>query len=271
MIRSFLLTLLLLATWAPPTYAMLEHRFIFFPDTSLHSTPTDVKLPFEDVTFLAEDGTPLHGWFIPGDAGRPVVLYCHGNAGNISDRLFTVRFLHQHGLSVLIFDYRGYGQSLGEASEAGTYSDARGARKWLINKGWSDARMIYLGRSLGAAVALQLAIEEPPAGLVLETPFTSIAEMGRHHYPLLFPLIGWLLEVDYDNRSKITRLKAPLLLIHGTMDEIVPVSMGEQLHAAAQGKKKLLLLNGAYHNSPFYETHPEYTDAWRDFISSTRP
>ena len=246
---------------------MLESQFLFFPAAEIHTTPAAAGLPFEDVHFTAADGTALHGWYLPGEEGKPLLLFCHGNAGNIADRIDLLAFLHGLGLPVFIFDYRGYGRSTGEPSEAGSYSDARGALAWLEGRGWPPRRIVYLGRSLGAGVALQLALEHPPAALVLECAFTSVAAMGRLHYPFLSRLLGWLLGADYDCLAKIPRLKCPLLLVYGAADRIVPVAMGRALFARAPEPKRLLLLPGVDHNDFFFAGHPEYRAAWLDLLA----
>jgi hypothetical protein len=227
-----------------------------------------VGLAYEEVRFAAADGTALHGWFLPGDAGRPLVVFCHGNAGNISHRLESLDLLHGLGLSVFIFDYRGYGQSAGTPSEEGTYADARGALAWLRQRGWTPAQMVYFGESLGAAVAVQLALEHPPAGLVLEAPFTSIAAMGRHHYLLLHLLLGWLLDARYDNLDKIDRVRSPLLIIQGEADSIVPPAMARRLYEAAGGPKTLRLIPGANHNDLLFTGGSAYREAWREFLTA---
>jgi fermentation-respiration switch protein FrsA (DUF1100 family) len=261
---KFFPLLLLTGLFFPsPVAAMLEHHFLFFPDQNLHTTPAADGLSYEEIDFPAADGTPLHGWYLPGPEGRPLVLFCHGNAGNIADRVEILRFLHDLGLAVFIFDYRGYGRSQGQASEAGTYDDGRGALDWLAGRGWRPDRMIYFGRSLGAAIALQLALERPPAGLVLESPFTSVAAMGRHHYPLLSRLLGWLLTASYDSLARIADLRTQLLIVHGRADRVVPVAMGEELYRRAPEPKRLLLLPGIDHNDLFFFGPPEYRAAWQ--------
>jgi fermentation-respiration switch protein FrsA (DUF1100 family) len=260
---------LLLATslLAPAiTEGALEQRYIYFPDRQLAATPAALGLAYEEVRFSAADGVRLHGWYLPGAAGRPLVLYCHGNAGNISHRLASLRLLHNLGLAIFIFDYRGYGQSEGTPSEEGTYADARGALAWLQQRGWGREDAIYFGESLGAAVALQLAVEQPPAGLVLEAPFTSIAAMGRHHNPLLYFLFGWLLDARYDNLAKIGRVCSPLLIIQGEADTIVPPAMSRRLYAAANEPKSLRRFAGAGHNDLLFVGGKAYRDAWREFL-----
>lgn len=237
--------------FAMPARAALEHHFLYFPDPVHESTPRQVGLTYEEVSFAAADGTRLSGWLVPGDAQAPVVLFCIGNAGNISHRLDTLLLLHELGVAVFIFNYRGYGTSDGKASEAGLYADVAGAVKHLEGRGWAPERMIFFGRSLGAAVALEQALLTPPAGLVMEAAFTSITAMGRRHYPGLSHLLGWFVAAKYDNLVKIAQLKSPLLLIHGQRDSICPPAMAEELHASASGEKHLLWVPQADHNDAF--------------------
>ena len=261
------LVTLLLSLITAEAEAAMENYFLYFPEPDLTMTPGNVRLDYEDVIFKADDDTELHGWFVPGDNTNQVVLFFHGNAGNISHRVDNLLRLNRLGLSVFIFDYRGYGRSQGEPSESAIYSDARRALSWLANRGYKQESIIYFGRSIGAAVALQLAIEEPPRGLILESPFTSVAGMGKRHYPILYRLLGWLVKDQYDNEEKISRLKAPLLLIHGTADSIVPVAMGQKLYALAPPPKQIYLIDGADHNDGFYLDEDEYWGTWKTFLN----
>ncbi len=229
----------------------LEQHFLYFPQALHEATPASIGLAFEEVTFLARDATKLQGWLVPGKADAPVVLFCMGNAGNISHRLETLQMLHQIGVAVFIFDYRGYGTSEGRASETGTYSDVAGAMNFLHARGWPAERIILFGRSLGAAIALEGSLAKPVAGLIMESAFTSIKEMGRHHYPLLNTFLGWLIGAQYNNLAKIEGLKTPLLLIHGKQDKICPPGMAEQLYKRAPQEKQILWIPGAGHNDGF--------------------
>lgn len=246
-----------------PACAALEQMFLFFPDREMIMTPANMRLEFEDVFFTATDGTRLHGWYLAGEPGQPLVLFCHGNAGNISHRVDNLRLLRELGFAVFIFDYRGYGQSEGQPGEKGTYSDMRGAIAWLQTRGWPPEQMIYFGRSLGAGVALQLALEIPPAALVLESAFTSVPAMGRLHYPLLWQLAGWLLDARYDNMAKIHQLKVPLLMFHGQEDEIVPFAMGRELFENAPQPKRFHAIRGAGHNDTYDFGGVAYWREWQ--------
>jgi fermentation-respiration switch protein FrsA (DUF1100 family) len=251
-----------------PVSAALEQMFLYFPDRELVATPAAMRLEYEDVFFTAADGTKLHGWYLPGAQGAPLLVFCHGNAGNISHRVDNLRLFRELGLAVFIISYRGYGQSEGQPSEEGTYSDMRGALDWLKKRGWSAERMLYFGRSVGAGVALQLALEQPPGALVLESPFTSIRAMGRLHYPLLWMLAGWALDARYDNLAKIRQLKTPLLIFHGDRDDIVPQRMGKELFENAPQAKSFYSISGGGHNDTYDVGGTAYWQRWREFIEA---
>ena len=235
-----------------PLRTALEQHFLYFPITRHEATPASIGLSFEEVEFRATDGTPLFGWLVPGRAGGPVVLFCMGNAGNISHRLETLQLLHDLGVTTFIFDYRGYGRSGGKTSEAGLYHDAAGAMALLHERGWPADRVIIFGRSLGAAVGMETALRMPPAGLIIESAFTSIHAMGRYHYPLLSFLLGWMIEAKFDNLGKIGDLKSPVLLIHGRNDSICPPAMAEQLYSHAVQRKHIYWVDAAGHNDGLY-------------------
>jgi uncharacterized protein len=226
----------------------LLNRLLYFPSRTFYATPADVGLRHEDVRFEAEDGTHLHGWWIPAPR-RPAsahVLLCHGNAGNIGDRVLHARLLADAGLDVFLFDYRGYGSSEGSPDEEGTYRDARAARAAVLRQdGVDGGRILYLGESIGGAVALALALEAPPLGLVLQSAFTSIRDMGRLHYPVI---PSALVPDAYPNLRRVAALRSPLLVIHGDRDDIVPVAHGRALFDAAPEPKRLEIVRGAGHN-----------------------
>jgi len=221
--------------------------FLFFPSRSLDATPAEHGLVFEELRFSAEDGVELSAWWIPTPARPPLghVLHCHGNAGNIGTRIAAARMLSGAGFDVLLFDYRGYGASAGRPTEAGTYRDARAALAALRARPGLDAgRIFYLGESLGGAVALELALREPPCGLILQASFTSVRDMARVHYPWL-PFLG---PDAYPSLQRIARLRAPLLLVHGNADDIVPLAHGQALFRAAPEPKRMEVFAGAGHN-----------------------
>ena len=249
-----------------PLRTALEHHFLYFPAPRHEATPATVSLSYEVIDFQATDGTQLNGWLVPGQSGAPVVLFCMGNAGNISHRLETIQLLHNLGVTVFIINYRGYGPSEGKASETGTYYDVAGAMELLNRRGWPAERTIIFGRSLGAAIGLEAALRTPPAGLIMESAFTSISTMGQHHYPLLNLLLGWLIDAEYNNLEKIAELKSPLLIIHGKGDTICPPRMAEELYARAPEEKQLLWIPGADHNNGFVVGGESYRQTLRQAI-----
>jgi fermentation-respiration switch protein FrsA (DUF1100 family) len=204
----------------------------------------------EEISFPTADGLQLNGWFVPARAPAVggTVLVFNGNAGNRSYRAPLAEALAARGRSVLLFDYRGYGENSGRPTETGLLADARGARAYLATRPDVDERRIaYFGESLGAAVALALALEQPPVALILRSPFTSMADVGRRHYPFL--PVGWLLSDRYPSIDRVTRLESPLLVVAGESDGIVPPRQSQMLfEAAAPAAKRLLLLEGVGHN-----------------------
>jgi fermentation-respiration switch protein FrsA (DUF1100 family) len=221
---------------------------LYFPLRGFDAMPGSFGIESEDLWFTTEDGQRLHGWWIAARGPRHLghLLHFHGNAGNISHRLPEAAALAGAGFDVLLFDYRGYGRSAGRPDEQGTYRDARAARAALFGRPGMDARRVfYFGESLGGAIALALALEHPPAGLVLQSTFTSIRDMARLHYPVV---PAFLVPDAYPSAARIGRLRSPLLVVHGDRDAIVPFSHGQALFAAAPERKRLHVVAGAGHN-----------------------
>lgn len=246
---------------------LFERRLIYFPFRRLEVTPRELGLRFEEARLVAEDGPALHGWFLPVEGSRYTVVVCHGNAGNISHRLDRALLMHAKlKTDVFLFDYRGYGLSEGVPDEQGTYRDARAALRYLITgRGIDRSNLILFGESLGGAVALQLALEEPVRALVLEAPFTSIADMARSVPPFL-PL-GRLLRTRYDNLGKIGGLRVPLLVLHGDRDITVPFAQGRRLFEAAPEPKRFFTIPGASHNDTYFIGGDAYWQAWKEFLN----
>jgi uncharacterized protein len=249
----------------------IENRFIFHPERVVNRDPSQIGLAFEDVFFTTKDGLQLHGWFIPHQESRATLVWFHGNAGNISDRLLNIKLLHNHiKTDIFIFDYRGYGRSEGSVSEEGTYLDGEAAIQYLLGHRNGDApQLVLFGRSLGAAVAAEMAIRFDISGLILESPFVSIREMARAIFPAL--PIGSLLRTRYETIEKVRNLKAPLLVLHGDRDEVVPFAQGKKVFDVAPPPKTFHRIVGASHNDTFIVGGEMYFRSLREFIESALP
>ncbi|MCJ7500018.1 alpha/beta hydrolase, partial [bacterium] len=237
---------------------------MFFPSRDFYSSPAAEGLAFEDV-YLESDGNSLHGWYIPA-SGDQVVLWMHGNAGNIADRLDqAVEMKRALGVSSFMFDYRGYGKSEGRPSEKGLYQDAEAAFKWLTEtRGINPGNIILYGHSLGSAVSVDLALEKGmnAGGMVLESPFTSAADVARTIY---FGLpVGLVMSVTLDNIGRIGEVKMPILIIHGVSDTVIPFEMGKKLFDAAPEPKTFLPIAGGDHSDCYYVAPEEYWSSWKD-------
>jgi fermentation-respiration switch protein FrsA (DUF1100 family) len=228
-----------------------QRRLIYLPAPGPVPSAGQLLPGGRDVVLDTDDGIRLGAWYLtlPGRQRGPAVLVCNGNAGDRSMRAQLAAGLSRMGLSVLLFDYRGYGGNPGSPSEDGLAADARAAQAWLAAQPEVDPdRIVYFGESLGAAVAIGLAVERPPAALVLRSPFTSLADVGRVHYPWL--PVGRLLIDRYPSIDRIGALAAPVLVIAGDRDDIVPESLSRRLYEAAPDPKRYLLVPGAGHNDP---------------------
>jgi fermentation-respiration switch protein FrsA (DUF1100 family) len=225
----------------------LERWFVYFPTGDVRATPADAGLGYEEVALVASDGVRIEGWFVPGP--QPVTwLWFHGNAGNVGDRVQLIRELHEAvGASIFIVSYRGYGRSGGSPSEEGFYRDAQAALDYLLSRPDVDTRrIVYFGRSIGSAVAVQLAARREPLALVLEAPFPSLSWLARQVYPWL-PVSRFLHE-EYDVEGAARRVSAPALILQGERDEIVPLSGARAVVAALAGEVELVVVPGAGHN-----------------------
>jgi fermentation-respiration switch protein FrsA (DUF1100 family) len=225
----------------------LQRRLIYFPSPGPVPPATAVLPTGRDVVLETDDGIRLGAWYFPGRGGA--MLVCNGNAGDRSMRAGLAVAFNRAGFSVLLFDYRGYGGNPGDPSEDGLAADARAAQQWLARQPDVDPRRIaYFGESLGAAVAVGLAVQSPPAALVLRSPFSSLPDVGAVHYPWL-PVQRLLLD-RYPSIERIASVCAPVLVIAGDRDDIVPMSLSRRLYDAAAEPKRFVLVPGAGHNDP---------------------
>ena len=249
-------------------YQKIEDFFIYYPDSSLDAQPADWQLNCEEVWFDTQDREKLHGWFFPLKGDTPVILFCHGNAGNMSHRLDNVRRLLERDIRVFIFDYRGYGKSTGKPSEAGLYLDGQAAHDFLVNiKHIKPGNIVPFGRSLGAAVAIELSLTRRIRSLIIESAFTSTKEMAKAMF--LFKAFAFFFPAHFNNLEKITRITAPILIFHGEKDEIVPFAMGRKLFQAARQPKYFYPIKKAGHNDTYFLGGAAYFKTLAAFVKDS--
>lgn len=227
-----------------------QDSMIYYPDLGgreYEATPAQFGMPYEAVTLTTSDGIRLDAWYVPAERARGALLYAHGNGGNISHRLDAIRMFRDMGLSVFIFDYRGYGQSEGEPSEEGTYLDAEAAWQYLaVQRGIAPTRIVMYGESLGGAVAAQLAKRHQPGALILASVLTSVPDMAAELYPWL--PARWISRYRYDTRRALQDVHAPVLVMHSREDDIIPYSHGRALYEAAHEPKHFVELRGGHND-----------------------
>lgn len=244
----------------------LEIRGIFYPLRQIEFTPAFINLSFEDVYIETKDNIRLNGWFIPSGNAKYTILFCHGNAGNIQDRLDKISLLAGLGLNLFIIDYRGFGRSQGKPSERGLYLDAEAAYGYLVNnRGIKPEHIILYGESLGSAVVINLAASGVKiAGLIAEGAFSKGKDMAREIYPFL---PTFFFSDKFDSLTRIKKIDAPILFIHSKDDEIVPLALAEKLYRAAQPPKQLIQITGD-HNNAFLLSRQAFLSSIASFIET---
>lgn len=251
-------------------FRWFENSRVYHPMRPLQATGAELGRPYENVFFQTSDGVKLNGWFYPAVANSPrsqlVFLNCHGNGGNISHRLGLYQALLNLGASVFAPDYRGYGASEGSPSEEGTYLDAQAAYQWLRQKGFAAQNIIAYGESLGGAITAELCMREQTGGLVLQSTFTSIPEIGRELYPWL--PVRLLSTIKYDTCRKLSHLKIPVLIMHSKDDGLVGFRHSQENFAAANEPKFFCELRGS-HNDEAWES-PGFDIAMDRFLEAVQ-
>ena len=243
---------------------VFQSSYVYYPERALTADPGSIGLPFENVLLETEDGLRLSGWFIPKEDSRGVLLFCHGNAGNIGHRLESIQLFHQLGLEVFIFDYRGYGESEGKPTETGTYEDAETAWRYLVDKHKVDpSKIVVFGRSLGGGVASWLASRHTPGALILESTFTSLPDIAATSYR--FMPVRLMLRFKYNTAEYLSEVNCPTLIIHSRGDEIMPFIHGQRLFEIASEPKKFLEITGT-HNEGFITSGAQYEEGLNAFI-----
>lgn len=267
MLLRLLLTVVLIYVLITALAWMFQRHLLFLPDIagdSVNATPAHQGWYYEPATLTAADGAKIGGWWLPLENARATLLFFHGNAGNIGHRLESLALFRALNLSVLIIDYHGYGDSEGKPSEAGTRMDARAAWHYLtVEHNIPAEQIIVFGRSLGAAVAAELAREHTPGAIILESAFRSLPDMAQAAYPFL--PARWLVRYEYDTEAYVREIDAPLLVIHSESDEIIPYSHGQTVYAAAREPKTMLILEGD-HNTGFLNDPKKYLNGIDRFL-----
>ncbi|MBI5102364.1 MAG: alpha/beta hydrolase [Nitrospirae bacterium] len=246
-----------------------QGSMLYFPQKEIEATPKSIGLDYEEVTLRTKDDIEISAWYIPAVNARGYVLFCHGNAGNISHRLDSIKIFHDLGLGVLIFDYRGYGKSKGSPDEKGTYLDAEAAWDYLVNVlHVPPKKLIIFGRSLGSAVASETATRKEAGLLIMESGFTSVPDLGAKLFPHL--PVRLLSRYRYESIKKVGGIAIPKLFVHSPDDEVIPYEHSERLLKEAAGPKEFLKIRGG-HNEGFMSSGRIYTDGLDAFITRYLP
>ena len=245
---------------------LMQPSMVFYPYRELVETPAAWGLEYEDVYLTGSDGVRVHGWYLPYDEAEEVVLFFHGNGGNISHRGASIEIFNRLGLNVLIIDYRGYGNSEGKPGEKGFYEDARTAWRYLIEqRGFKSEQIILFGRSIGAAVATKLAVEVGPESVILESAFSRSRDMADSMMPIISRFS--VMRYPFNSIGRIKDIHARLLMLHSPDDEIIPYRLGEKLFQSANEPKQFVKLKGG-HNDGFMLSQPEYEQVLARFINT---
>ncbi len=243
-----------------------QKHMIFYPTSDIYQTPAQWGMDYQDVELQTTDNVRLHGWFIPHPEASHVLLFFHGNAGNISHRGHSIEIFHRLGLSVFIVDYRGYGKSEGSPDEKGLYRDAASAWRYLIDeRGYKPEQILIFGRSLGGVVAAKLASEVEARGLILESTLSSAHDFARAVFTVLSRLV--VLRYDFNTTDYVQQVRYPVLVLHSPDDEIMPFHLGEKVYQAANQPKRFVRLRGD-HNNGFVLSQPDYQQQLDDWLQT---
>jgi fermentation-respiration switch protein FrsA (DUF1100 family) len=244
----------------------MQPKLLYRPMWEINFTPADMGLEYTDVVFQSADGVRLTGWYVPVKNAPFTILLCHGNGGNIMHMLDSLNLFYNLGLSCFAFDYRGYGNSSGRPTEAGTYLDAQAAYDWLMGeKGVPADQIILLGRSLGGSVAAHLAGRVQPAALVVESAFTSFVDFAAGVYPYLPVRLFTCCLFRYDTLACVKGVRCPVMVMHSRDDELVPFVFATRLFEAAGAPKQFVEIFGN-HNDGFLLSGDVYKGAWLKWL-----
>lgn len=240
---------------------MLQTRLIFYPGVLKPDFKFKLGEHGEEIFLKTADGEKINALFF-NNVGQDVILYFHGNAGDLSGWQFVAEDFTELGYNFMIVDYRGYGKSSGSISEDGLYQDSEAAYNFLIERGFSSKSIVLYGRSIGSGMAVELATEYPCKGLILEAPFISMGKLANEKLPYLFPSL--LLKYRFDNFAKINRVRCPVVFLHGSADTLIPPSHSARLFEKFSGKKKMIVVEGGSHND--LHAFRQYAEFMKDVL-----
>lgn len=264
MLLSFIITVLVVYSVLAWTLFFMQPRLTFQPSRDVPNNPGDIGLEYDKVQLKTPDGLTLSAWYIPAENAKFTLLFCHGNGGNITHRLDSIKIFNRLNLNCLIFDYRGYGDSNGKPSEKGVYIDAQTAYDWLINeKKMSPENIIIYGQSLGGSVAAYLASNVKAKGLIMESSFTSYTDIAQKYYPYM--PVRLFARYSFSAVDYIKKVHYPVLFVHSPDDDIVPFKLGQKLYAAANEPKKFIEISGN-HNEGFLHSGQVYYQGLKNWL-----
>ncbi len=262
---KIIIVILILVIILKLVFVYFEAKSLYIPTHDIKGNPSNLGLKYEEVNFTAKDGVVLNGWFIPVEGAKFTFLYCHGNWGNISDRLDKIKFFNKLGVNYFIFDYRGFGKSDGKPTENGLYNDAQAAFDYLLTrKDINKEKIVVYGKSLGGPIAADLCVRRKVFAMVLEGSFASVVRRAQQKIPFL-PM-GFLVGQRFDCLSKVKKIAIPKLIVHGKKDEIIPFLDGELIFRQAQDPKQFLSFDGG-HNDDIYITSQDYKEVLGEFLT----
>ncbi len=250
-------------------FFFFQGKLIYHPGRTVYSTPCDAGLKYEAITLTTRDGIKIQSWWVPSSGAHYTVLFCHGNAGTLASRVETARIWHELGCNILLFDYRGYGQSKGKPSEKGTYRDAEAAWEWLCHTQQIQPDQIILhGRSLGGPIAAYMAKSHKSAALIVESTFINLKTIAGELYPFL--PVGLLLRYRYPTHEYLVQVTSPVLVIHSSEDDFIGFHHGRKLFTAANSPKQFLEIQGN-HDAGYLDSEKEYVEGLQCFLDTLQP
>lgn len=245
-----------------------QPRMVFFPLKEIEQTPDQWGLHYEPVTLKSTRGIRISGWYLPVEHADRVLLFFHGNGGNISHRRESIEIFHRLGLNVLIIDYQGYGNSEGMPGEQAMYDDGRAAFDYLVSdRKFKKENVVVFGRSLGGAVAVRITAEKQPGAAILESTFASVPDVASYYFPVMSKFI--VSRYRFNSLAQVKKIHCPLLVLHSKQDDVIPFMSGVKLYNGANNPRTFVELVGD-HNSGFMQSQPAYEEVLASFLLASK-